>query len=510
MNLTEILRYYDNCENLLQNGVCAHPTESTLLSHFDKTRREFAKSVGGSELHESWEKGVKLFNLLHAKIARTPCAPSAIITPTLERSGGSETLEELRGRAEQVDPSVKNSFEETNKALTEISSIDESFFSKKLAEMPSIDGITIFAVRDVRFWDQTRDCLNKNLQFRNWDLARPLALRSHSPFQRLVLFSPPWHLVYRSEEFLLRSPVAKEIHMFACTHEFSGSVQLSLLDNSKTISVRKPPQVERHLRYEDFEPISPPSIGMFSNRRNNDEEIPHLGDRINALPLRLGGNLGTYLQPDSSVWIVIPDTEKEPPICRNVMRIKANDLEPDHLILLTTQGGGDMIPTVADQILKGSRQIRQQQNEWKKALKTEILNRGFEAVINDLITIGSLNVSNVNLRNWSSPHSLGMDDLDLDLKAVLELTGLENKFNTIKNGICQLRTAHRVAGRKLQQKLVDNLSGARIDRVFKEGFQEFGDSEGAEKTIFLVEQLGLEEKIPAEWESTFFELEDTE
>jgi hypothetical protein len=296
--------------------------------------------------------------------------------------------------------------------------------------------------------------------------------------------------------------------LFACAHEFDGEINLSLLDDDRKITIKGAVKKSMSRDHEKFEPISPSDIGRFAPREDETRAILQSGETVEAISLRLGGGWGTYFQPSSWVWIAEADSEETPPLCAGVERITAEELEPDDLILLTTHGGGDMIPPIADQILPNSKSIRDRQFQWKRALVKRIADQGSDRVISDLEALGAQRATRVNLTNWCSPRLLGMSDFENDLRAVLKLVGMNNLFKVIGEGIKQLRAAHKSAGAQLQRKLRESLAGEPIGDVFEKGFQGFGEEGGAEKTVFLVEQKGVEESVPIEWEGVLFKIEE--
>ena len=96
----------------------------------------------------------------------------------------------------------------------------------------------------------------------------------------------------------------------------------------------------------------------------------------------------------------------------------------------------------------------------------------------------------------------------VDLRALLQLVGMETEFDCVADAIGKLRRAHASAGFQLQRKLRDSLYGRDLSGVFEKGLLELKGDGGAAKTVFLVEERGSEEQIPMEWEGDIRDVEE--
>jgi hypothetical protein len=508
MNYTDTATAYENSERLIKEGVIGCPVVFPELAAFDEARRLLAHKIKNSEMHESWDNGLKIFNTIHAKIARTPCRPCWLIHEILETRGGKRIVQGLAERLPSVDDGLRVAFESLISHLTALSQIEKSPLLEPLENAKRLKGRSLFVLRDFRLWEEARTCLAEILKEYRWEIVKPSILRTQQHADRLFLFGPVWHLCYRCEEYLLRAPTSGKIHLVACAHEFTGDVNLSLIGESKKIRINGKKQAQPIEKPWDFEPITPAQRGRFLFKGSGESKIWESGKKVRAVPFRLGGARGTYFANDSSVWVVTADYSGLSPVCTGVDKIPVDDLEPGGMVLMTTSGGGDMIPLVADMILRHSSQIRELQLAWKTALLGKIEKEGINNTTSSLKALGAQKALPLNLKNWCNPRSIGMENLDTDLRAVLRLLGLEARHNDVVTGIEALRRAHQSAGRQLQTKLMESLKGMDLSEVFGKGELEIRHGDGPAKTVFLVEERGEEEEIPEEWEGELRDIDE--
>lgn len=398
--------------------------------------------------------------------------------------------------------------------LETLSGIEKSPLVEEIQNSLELYGTTLFVLRDMRLWEEANHCLTEAFVDGKWEIVRPSSLRSQRQAERLIIFGPAWYLEYRNEEYLLRSPVARDIHLVGCSHEFKGSVSCSVLGEAEAIAVTGKSmsgfqslsaESEDHWNFEPFSPVQNGGFQLGGSRVSKEWET---GKKIVAIPFRLGGSYGTFLAKDSNVWVLTTDSKGATPVCTGVEKVPVEDLEPGGLVLMTTSGGGDMIPVVADMLLKGSERIRTLQATWKNRLVAEVEKHGLHNVATRLKSFGAQIASPGNIKNWCNPRSLGMENLDTDLLAVLRLVGMEASHARVESAIMALRGAHQSAGSQLQKRLRDSLSNMDVSDAFRHGLMEVKQGGGPSKTIFLVERRGIEHEISEELEGQLISIEN--
>ena len=508
MNFSQCDAAYDNCGRLLACGVKGHSVDFPQLAAFDRARLQFSRLIAESPVHEMWDDGVKLFNAIHAAVARTPCRPNWLIQEFLKGRGGERIVEQLETRLSSVDPRVSTAYIDLRQRLDDLGVVEENPLLAPVRNNNDPNEVALFILRDLRLLNEVRVCLADVAGFRKWEIVKPAILRNQRQSDRLFIFGPAWYLSYRNEDYLLRAPTAGKIHLIACAHEFGGGVRSSLLSDNDIIKITGAQNVSSNQNPWDFEPISPVEVGRFRFKNSSESRIWESGKKVTAIPFRLGGSHGTFLGRDSSVWVVTQDLSQTPPVCSGVEKTPVDDIEPGDLILMTTSGGGDMIPVVADMILPRSHHIRDLQRQWKSALLARVEQEGLDLVSFQLQSLGALKASTVNLKNWCNPRSIGMENLESDLMAVMQLVEMDSRYDEVVSGIKALRGAHQSAGAKLQKKLRESLQGEDLGKVFRDGHLEIKHGDGPAKTVFLVEERGKEEEVPEEWEGELREIDD--
>jgi hypothetical protein len=510
MNFFDCCKVYDDSDHLFEHGVEGCPVEFKELNSFDKARKRLSKLVTNDGLHGDWEEAIKFFGILHAKIARTPCRPSWLIYNMLGERGGKRIIEQVDARVDSVDPIVRESIAEAKDRLLDLSAIDLSPLVEPLLNLPDIGDKTLFILRDMRLWGEVHACLSEAISNRNWELVKPSSLRNPQRAGRVVMFGPLWYLAHRNEEYLLRSPAARSVHLIACAHEYTGQIRISSLDGSGHVPVNGIANYQADDTPWTYEPIPPANRGNLRFKESGESRLWESGKKVSAVPFRLGRGRGTYFGVESSVWVVKADCRGDYPVCSGVEKISVDEIDAGDMVLMTTSGGGDMIPVVADMILPDSRRIRELQRQWKAALRDQVETHGMDYVAIQLKARGAQMAVPANIRGWCDPkpRRIGMDKLDTDLRAVLQLVGMEERYDDVKSGIGFLRGAHQSAGSQLQKRLRESLEGMDLSEVFRQGEVEIKEGDGPAKTVFLVEERGEESEIPEEWEGELREVDD--
>ena len=510
MNFIECCEAHNSSEIVLANGAKGHSVPFNELADFKVACFNLEQGLISSSLQDTiWEKGRKLFSEIHAKLARSPYRPSWLITELLENQGKSQILSDLNTRLPNVDPSIRRLFETVLSKMEKLRCVEINPLCKEIANCQLPGSRTLFVIREVLFLDEAHKCLAEVVERKNWQIVRPTSLRIMQKADHVVIFAPAWLLKCCSEEYLLRAPVAADIHLLACRHEFGGEVKLSLFDDKTSISVvGEISNIDFNVN-SSFEALAPLTETNFRLSSPNETEEYESGKKIPAIPFKLGGGRGTFFSRESTVWVAKTELIQGIYQCTGIEQICADYLEPGHLVLMTTSGGGDMIPVVADMILGPEAQkLRETQNRWKAALRTLLNDRSTQYVASQLNLRGAQNAAPMNIRNWCSPRSIGMENLEVDLRALLQLIHMESEYENIAEAIGKLRRAHKSAGFQLQGKLRASLYGKDFSVLFEKGWLEIRGDGGAAKTIFLVEERGREQEIYEEWEGYIRDVEE--
>ena len=298
------------------------------------------------------------------------------------------------------------------------------------------------------------------------------------------------------EEFLLRAPVTDEFDFFELSHD--GNLQnvgldVFALEPGKRFALNKAPAVGV------IEGVKPKAATQVADEEfEGDEHVDHAEVEFDANIVRavdafraiLGGGFGANLSAESNVFIAHCRNQGASLICTKIEKKDVVDLEPGDLVVLTTDGSGDLIAPYADQII-GSRakNYRELQLAWKRDLTKLVAEIGIAQVLERLKSGSGFEVSASNLRQWlgQTVHGPGTERL---FDAVLELLQRHDRTGVHHEALNMIRDASMKAGHQLQSELRRKLLGMSMSDVLSDGFMEFRvDANGPAKTIYELQKL---------------------
>jgi hypothetical protein len=509
MNFQQITACHENARRVFEDGLWVEWVDFPELAAFDAARRAFADSVKHHSLQGPWMELVELFKFVHARAARTPCRPSWLLEQENFRMLEEKLEPQLQARLGSVDPSVREAFDRAKDALRVLAKVETNpvaLAARKLLRIFGAGPESIVVISDTRIWDECREQLSQQILGVSFKLRKPIELRDHPAADYLILFGPPWLLKYRNELFLLGSPVAPSVWFVLCSNERSGLVTQSLLEEGDVhaLNAAEPSAVglEIDLEHEPKVLFQPHAFALKHGQESGGDGGPE--DTLSALPLILGGGKGIYIQDEGGLYTAITRADGEKRPCLAVERVDAPEIEPGMLVLLTTEGGGDMIPVVADMLLNDeAKAIRELELLWKRRLKDEIERQGL-AVVADC-----LDTSPQNVRNWCDPRNIAPEKLVEHLLPILELVGLRPRYQEIVEAIGRLRRAHRIAAKHLHKLLRRSLQGRDLREAYVRGFQEIRDKAGGPvKTVYLVQDVKESEEVSIRLVGRILDLED--
>lgn len=510
MNFAQIGIVHENAHSISRDGLWLENAEFPELSKFDLARKALAKSIKAASLSGSWSDIVDQLAVLHARLARTPCRPSWLFKQEGIESIRSLLIPRLLGRIQTVDPTVRVAFESMVRTVEELSGIESSPVAVSAGRLLSTfkkDSNNLVILRSQRLWDEAKLQLSANGGSSKFEIRKPVELRQHPTADNIIILGPPWVLRFRNESFLLGSPLASSIWFVACGHEHMGSVPQSLLDDDAAhpLNGDERPETAEHFSL-DHEPLYASPEISFILKKGQDSLLPWLEDseeKVAAVPVILGGGKGIYLEEGAIVYSPSVEVIEEQRVCLSLEKRMIADLEPGMLVLLTTEGGGEMIPVVADAILKHqASRIRNLQKLWKSKLIEQVESHGLAEVAELLQT------STANIKNWCHPRNIAPENLEEHLRPLLDLSGLKTRYEEIVQSITRLRSAHQSAGMKLQALLLKSLGGLDLRAAFLHGYQDIRDPAGGPiKTVYLVQNILETEYLSARLVGRVWDLE---
>jgi hypothetical protein len=189
---------------------------------------------------------------------------------------------------------------------------------------------------------------------------------------------------------------------------------------------------------------------------------------------------------DSRVQVLDPEAQSG----KRIDWIPTGEIAPGAFVMLRSEGGGDLIVTVADLLLGAAApRLREMQAGWKVRLAKQISSHGLDATVRALRALGSARASRGNVLNWVSPRSLRTAD-EADFFAVMRLTGLAAEERAYWNAMGKLDQAHRRAGFKIRDELEQEAEKADLVELQTKGTLDFTLPDGGGTlTAFRVEDI---------------------
>lgn len=189
----------------------------------------------------------------------------------------------------------------------------------------------------------------------------------------------------------------------------------------------------------------------------------------------------------------VPTLEPDAPEDGRLVYIQAPEIGPGSIVLLRSEGGGDLIVAVADGILgPAAGPLRAMQEAWKSRLRALVAERGAASVVAELKRHGSIRANRSNLANWCSPRSLRTDD-EQDFLAIMRAIELEGQAAQYWKAMAKLESAHRRAGHEIREQLEMQARTADLTALEEEGRADFSLPQGGGAlTAFRVEEVSPE------------------
>lgn len=213
-------------------------------------------------------------------------------------------------------------------------------------------------------------------------------------------------------------------------------------------------------------------------------------EEIEAKCIVLEGEQAIFVEADDSTNVLIIDLDEEDD--NRVKPISVRELKAGTFILVRTYGGGDYIVPIADQIMGTEASlVRQRQHEWKSRLKEYVIKHGLLKTSIDLLDLGSDIANEINVRNWIFPRNIKTRSQN-DFFAIMRLVGLESQANDFWASMEFISRAHRKAGYRLREILLDQVDKISLDEFKRSGKVEFKFAENDEDaglTAFRIEEI---------------------
>ena len=218
----------------------------------------------------------------------------------------------------------------------------------------------------------------------------------------------------------------------------------------------------------------------------------HPVSEVEAVAVRVEGDGFVLVERDNSPYVIDPGEDYR------VRPVSAPDIPSGAFLLVRTEGGGDYVVEVADNILGAHRDAaRAGQNLWKERLREAVDRRGVPAVVKQMEAHGS-GRAEANLRNWmsASPRNI-RTDAPSDFAAILAVGGLADRTDEMWRTMGRILWAHRTAGQRIRKRLMAEVAKADPQELERDGRRSFEmDAGGGSLTAFRVVEV-LPDPVPA-------------
>ena len=211
-----------------------------------------------------------------------------------------------------------------------------------------------------------------------------------------------------------------------------------------------------------------------------------VSESVLARPAILAGNFAVLLPEDRDrhVWLLDPYA----PAADRVAQVDVEDLEPGHVIILRTSGGGDLVVPIADEILgHEAPRMRELQRRWKTKLRSWVRQHGaVRYAAAELRRLGCTRATPQNLQNWLSERLLRTKNR-ADWQVLMGAISLSREAETIWQAMARLHSAHTRAGKSIAHLLREMANTSALDELLASGRQVFAFDRGGSVTAFRIE-----------------------
>lgn len=322
-------------------------------------------------------------------------------------------------------------------------------------------------------------------------LAAP-ELQMRRPYDALFVVGRSSWYENRGSAWVFTAPRARDICLVAYAWAFDRSLPLSRAFSRSRTAPQRGGTGQPLLPTIDSEPPEESEIEvdweLLSQDLPGGSGLPSPGESIEARLLLLADGRAAFVGAleDSRVQVLDP----EAPSGKRVDWIPTGEIVPGTFVMLRSEGGGDLIVSVADRLLGAAApRLREMQAGWKARLADQIDTLGLDGAVRALRSHGSSRASRGNLLNWLSPRSLRTAD-QADFFAVMRLAGLDAEERAYWNAMGKLDQAHRRAGFRIREQLEEEAERADLVELQTKGTLDFTLPDGGGAlSAFRVEDL---------------------
>lgn len=469
-----------------------HLVSFPALGEFSLALKRFIKQLGESTEDPYWAAFIRSLKRHQFDLSAAPWPAGRLQERTRERQ--RDAMERLEN-CHLMYPALAEPARSVVATLDAVANCDHSSMLEGLEAIANgiQDGQKVaIVITESRLVDTARAAIATMPDYAQWPVLVPRNVRGPDTYDCFVVIgSPSW---YRRAKYIFSAPRASAIHV-VCYDWMSIRWQ----PEPALAAPTKGSAQARHIQFEytpsvpgvTDEDVIPLMADVDSLLRRIERERAVNGDHqlIEARLLVLEGDKGVFIEAEGDATVLVIDLNQGAE--QRVRPSVHQDLERGLYILLRTEGGGDYIVPVADQILGDQAEdLRDRQVTWKARLRLAVKKNGIDETVESLHHYGSTVASHQNLRNWMKDRTIATNDPQ-DFFAIMELVGLRGEAQSYWNAMLTIRRAHQRAGRKIRRQLVEQVNKSDLAELERIGMMEFtlDEKTGGSLTAYRIKSV---------------------
>jgi hypothetical protein len=395
--------------------------------------------------------------------------------------------------------------------LKQLSEQDNNPLLETLLELVSVNSTQKAAVllRGTHMRPFVEEVFSSHQSLKHLEIVNAKQLQGSHCYDQLFIFGPScWY-----PDYVVCAPRAKDVHLIYYkwlyekrisppTFTKSFPLQWTKSDEDDTIKQSAIPEDDASDGLSNTSQVIPEinweSLSAKMVRQTHNDSHQEL---VPARLYLLADNQAVFLEEGDNAKVLVLDLEidiedeEDEEEIQPSKYIFVNNLREGMFLLLRTEGGGDYIVSIADNILgKGAEMLRKKQEYWKRLLRRAISEKGLETVCIELLYCGSERAAKeTNVSNWMSSKNIRPRD-DKDFEAILNYLGLQSRKAEFINAASQIHSAHRQAGFHIRKQLLGLVRNSDMRELHRKGVMEFElpQADGGSLTAFRIENMSPE------------------
>lgn len=475
-----------------QLSLVPHLISFPALGEFSRALKRFQRLLGESIENSYWASFIRPLKRYQFDLSAAPWPAGRLQDYTHERQHfAMEQLEQCH----LMFPSLAEPAKALVATLEAIARCDHDPVLEGLQSIANGvqgDQKAAIIITESRLVGIAREAIITAPDYAQWPILVPRNVRGLDTYDCFaVIGSPAW---YRRAKYIFSAPRASAIHILcydwmsirwqpepALAAPVKGSSQ------GRQIRIEYSP-VDGGVTDADVIPLTADIEGVLK-RAEQESGYDSDDEPIEARLLVLEGDKGVFIEAEGDATVLAIDLTQG--MENRVRRIVHRNVEPGLYILLRTEGGGDYIVPVADQILGNQAEdLREQQQTWKARLRLAVKEKGMDKTIEALHKHGSTVASYQNLRNWMHDRTIATE-AQRDFIAIMKLTGLDNNAQSYWDSMRAIRHAHNKAGRVIRRQLVEKVNKADLAELERIGLMAFtlDEKTGGSLTAYRIKSM---------------------